>query len=284
MLSAILFLLVTGCVFFLTLVVLGILQRAFERYKERYVVKNMSDLSDMFLFIEPQQILVLNLSLMFAFAALGFWAGGPLFMFMLGVVGFFVPSTAINYYRKRRVKRFNAQLVEALQQMSNALKAGLTFQQAIEAIAKESKPPLQQEFGLFVKEVKLGVSIEDALVNMARRVGSDDLDLVATSTNIARGLGGNMSEMFETIAGTIRERFRLEGKIDALTSQGRMQGWIVASMPLALGLVLNYMRPDLVQPMFEGEKWYFGYLLVVGILLMEAVGILLIRKIVNIDV
>lgn len=284
MLSAILFLLVTGCVFFLTLVVLGILQRAFDRYKERYVVKNMSDLSDMFLFIEPQQILVLNLSLMFAFAGLGFWAGGPLFMFMLGVVGFFVPSTAINYYRKRRVKRFNAQLVEALQQMSNALKAGLTFQQAIEAIAKESKPPLQQEFGLFVKEVKLGVSIEDALVNMARRVGSDDLDLVATSTNIARGLGGNMSEMFETIAGTIRERFRLEGKIDALTSQGRMQGWIVASMPLALGLVLNYMRPDLVQPMFEGEKWYFGYLLVVGILLMEAVGILLIRKIVNIDV
>lgn len=284
MLSAILFLLVTGCVFFLTLVVLGILQRAFDRYKERYVVKNMSDLSDMFLFIEPQQILVLNLSLMFAFAAMGFWAGGPLFMFMLGVVGFFMPSTAINYYRKRRVKRFNAQLVEALQQMSNALKAGLTFQQAIEAIAKESKPPLQQEFGLFVKEVKLGVSIEDALVNMARRVGSDDLDLVATSTNIARGLGGNMSEMFETIAGTIRERFRLEGKIDALTSQGRMQGWIVASMPLALGLVLNYMRPDLVQPMFEGEKWYFGYLLVVGILLMEAVGILLIRKIVNIDV
>lgn len=284
MLSAITFLLVTGCVFFLALVVMGILGRAFDRYKERYVVKNMSDLSDMFLFVEPAQILVLNIALMFLMAGAGLWLGGAMFLFVLGLVGFFLPSSAIRYYRKRRIQKFNTQLVEALQQMSNALKAGLTFAQAIEAISRESSPPLQQEFGLFVKESKLGVSLDDALMNMAKRVGSDDLELVATSTNIARSLGGNMAEMFETISATIRERFRLEGKIDALTSQGRMQGWIVASMPVALGMVLNYMRPDLMQPMFEGEKWWFGYLLLTGIFLMEATGILLIRKIVNIDV
>ncbi len=284
MLSAITFLLITGCVFFLTLVVMGILGRAFERYKERYVVKSMSDLSDLFLFVEPQQILVLNIALMLLLGGLGLWVGGPLLLFVCGLIGFFVPSSAIKYYRKKRIKKFNTQLVEALQQMSNALKAGLTFAQAIEAIAKESNPPLQQEFGLFVKEVKLGVSLEDALVNMAKRVGSDDLELVATSTNIARGLGGNMAEMFETISATIRERFRLEGKIDALTSQGRMQGWIVASMPLALGLILNWMRPDLMQPMFHGQKWWFGYMLLIGIALMEALGIFLIQKIVNIDV
>jgi tight adherence protein B len=93
-----------------------------------------------------------------------------------------------------------------------------------------------------------------------------------------------MAEMFETIGGTIRERFRLEGRIDALTSQGRLQGWIVASMPLALGMVLNYMRPDLIQPMFEGSRAWFGYGLVVGIVLLESIGILLIRRIVDIDV
>src|SRR5690606_16644859 len=120
--------------------------------------------------------------------------------------------------------------------------------------------PLSQEFGLFVKEVKLGVPLEEALVNMARRVGSDDLDLVVTSTNIARQLGGNMAEMFETISATIRERFRLEGKIDALTSQGKLQGWIVASMPLLLGMVLDKMRPDLTEPMFNH---LFGMVLVV---------------------
>lgn len=281
MLSAITFLLVTASIFFLALVVFGILGRAFERYKERYVVKSMSDLSDMFLFIDAQQILILNICLMLVCSALGMWIGGPLLLALFGGMGFLLPSSAVKYYRKRRIKLFNTQLVEALQAMSNALKAGLTFAQAIEQIARESKPPLQQEFGLFVKEVKLGVSIEDALMNMARRVGSDDLELVATSTNIARSLGGNMAEMFETISATIRERFRLEGKIDALTSQGRMQGWIVASMPLALGLVLNYMRPDLMEPMFDH---IFGYVLVAGIFIMEAIGILLIRKIVNIDV
>lgn len=281
MLSAITFLLVTGSVFFLALVVFGILGRAFERYKERYVVKNMSDLSDMFLFIDAQQILILNICLMVVFAAVGMFAGGPLLLALFGGIGFFLPGGAVKYYRARRIKIFNTQLVEALQAMANALKAGLTFAQAVEQIARESKPPLQQEFGLFVKEVKLGVSIEDALMNMARRVGSDDMELVATSTNIARGLGGNMAEMFEITSATIRERFRLEGKIDALTSQGRMQGWIVASMPLVLGMVLNYMRPDLMEPMFDH---YFGYVLVAGIFIMEAIGILLIRKIVTIDV
>lgn len=281
MLSAITFLLVMGSVFFLALVVFGILGRAFERYKERYVVKNMSDLSDLFLFIEPQQVFVLNVSLGAVLAALGLWLGGPLMMALLGGIGFFLPGGSVKYYRARRIKMFNAQLVEALQAMSNALKAGLTFAQTVEQIARESKPPLQQEFGLFVKEVKLGVSIEDALVNMAHRVGSDDMELVATSTNIARSLGGNMAEMFEVISATIRERFRLEGKIDAITSQGRMQGWIVAAMPIVLGFVLNYMRPDLMEPMFDH---IFGYVLVVGIFIMEAIGILLIRKIVNIDV
>jgi len=281
MLASVVFLLVSGFVFFLSLVVLGILQRAFERYKERYVVKSMTDLSDMFLFIDAGQILVLNIALMALLAAVGFWMNGPLFMLVLGTTGFFLPSQAIKYYRVKRIKTFNAQLVEALQAMSNALKAGLTFAQAVEAIAKESKAPLQQEFGLFVKEVKLGVSIEDALTNMARRVGSDDMELVATSTNIARGLGGNMSEMFETIASTIRERFRLEGKIDALTSQGKLQGWVVASMPGVLFLGYNYLRPDLTQPMFEHP---FGYILVAIIIMMELLGILIIRKIVNIDV
>src|SRR5262249_29248151 len=161
---------------------------------------------------------------------------------------------------------FNAQLTDALQQMSNALRAGLTFQQAMDQVGRESSAPLRQEFGLFTKEVKLGVPVEEALVNMAARVGSEDLELVATSTNIARQLGGNMAEMFETIAATIRERFRLEGKINALTSQGKLQGWIVSLMPLAIGLVLNARNPELMEPMFDTA---FGYIVVSGIIALE---------------
>ena len=281
MLAGIVLLLVTGSVFFFALVIFGVLSKAYEQYQERYVVKSMNDLSDMFLFIDPRQMLVLNIACMCLLGILSWVLFNPLLAVAATIFGFFLPMILVKYYRKRRIKKFNVQLVDALQAMSNAFKAGLTFPQAIETVAREAMPPLSQEFGLFVKEVKLGVPLEEALINMGRRVGSDDLALVVVSTNIARQLGGNMAEMFETLSATIRERFRLEGKIDALTSQGRLQGWIVAAMPLVLGLVLNQMRPDLMQPMLDH---IFGYILVVLIAIMELMGILIIRRIVNIDI
>jgi tight adherence protein B len=281
MLAGITLLLVTGAVFFFSLVIFGVLSKAYEQYQERYVVKSMNDLSDMFLFIDPRQMLVLNIAMCCLFGILGYVIFNPLMCVAMTVFGFFLPMMLVKYYRKRRIKKFNVQLVDALQAMANAFKAGLTFPQAVEHIAREAFPPLQQEFGLFVKEIKLGVPLEEALINMGKRVGSDDLDLVVISTNIARQLGGNMAEMFETISGTIRERFRLEGKIDALTSQGKLQGWIVAAMPPMLGVVLNYMRPDLMGPMLDH---IFGYILIFVIAIMEVLGIFIIRRIVNIDV
>ncbi len=281
MLAGIVLLLVTGSVFFFSLVIFGVLSKAYEQYQERYVVKSMNDLSDMFLFIDPRQMLILNIASMCLIGLFSYVVINPLVSIGGTIFGFFLPMLLVKHYRKRRIRKFNTQLVDALQAMANAFKAGLTFQQAIEHVAKEASPPLSQEFGLFVKEAKLGVPMEEALVNMAKRVGSDDLELVVTATNISRQLGGNMAEMFETLSTTIRERFRLEGKIDALTSQGKLQGWVVGAMPLILGMVLNYMRPDLMQPMLDH---IFGYILVAVICVMEILGMLIIRRIVNIDI
>jgi tight adherence protein B len=280
-LPSLVLLLVTGAVFFLSLVIFGVLSKAYEQYQERYVVKSMNDLSDMFLFIDPRQMLVLNIACMALLGILGYVMFNPLLCVALTIFGFFLPMMMVKYYRKRRIKRFNTQMVDALQAMANAFKAGLTFPQAIEHVAREAQPPLSQEFSLFVKEVKLGVPLEEALINMGNRVGSDDLELVVVGTNIARQLGGNMAEMFETMSSTIRERFRLEGKIDALTSQGKLQGYIVGAMPILLGLVLNQMRPDLMQPMLNHV---FGYILVSMIAVMEVLGMLFIRRIVAIDI
>jgi tight adherence protein B len=281
MLPGIVLLLVTGSVFFFSLVIFGVLSKAYEQYQERYVVKSMNDMSDMFLFIDPRQMLILNIASMCLLGIMSYVLLNPLVAVGMTIFGFFLPMILVKYYRKRRIKKFNVQLVDALQAMSNAFKAGLTFPQAIEHVSKEAQAPLSQEFSLFVKEVKLGVPLEEALINMGKRVGSDDLELVVVSTNISRQLGGNMAEMFETISATIRERFRLEGKIDAITSQGRLQGWVVAAMPAILGLVLNAMRPDLMQPMLNHM---FGYVLVLLICIMEALGIFIIRRIVNIDI
>jgi len=223
----------------------------------------------------------MNAAALLLLAAAGCWIGGPLLGTVAGGTGFFAPAIAVRVYRRRRRSSFDAQLTDALQQMANAMRAGLTFQQASEQVARESSAPLGQELGLYTREVKLGVSSEEALVAMARRVGSEDLELVATSTNIARQLGGNLPDMFETISDTIRERFRLEGKIRALTSQGKLQGMIVATLPLWVGLFLDWYRPDLMRPMFEHA---YGYVLVGAIVLLEAIGFVLIRRIVNIDV
>jgi tight adherence protein B len=281
MFAALTLLLTTGSVFFLCLVMFGIFTKAFEQYQERYVTRSMTDMSDMFLFIDARQVMILNICTFFMFAIVGWLVFNPIMCLLLAGVGFFAPMMMVRFYRNRRIKKFNVQMVDALQAMANAFKAGLTFPQAIEHISKESAPPLQQEFSLFVKEIKLGVPLEEALINMGKRVGSQDLELVVVSTNIARQLGGNMAEMFETISSTIRERFRLEGKIDAITSQGRMQGWVVASMPVALFFVLSYLRPDLVEPMMD--HW-FGYVLIAAIAVMEVLGMIIIMKIVNIDV
>lgn len=279
--SALVFLLVAGSVFFLTLVIASVLHRAYEKYQERYVTQDMQSFTEILLFIDARSLFVLSVALMALSATAGALLAGWIITLFMAVAGFAIPIMLVRYYRNKRIQTFSSQLVDALQAMANAFKAGLTFPQAMEHVSREAPNPLGQEFALFVKEVKLGVSLEDALVNMAQRVKSDDLDLVVTSTNISRQLGGNMAEMFETISGTIRERFRLEGKIAALTSQGKMQGWIVAAMPLALGLVLNYMRPDLMEPMLNHM---FGVVMVVLIMISEMLGIWLIRKIVNIDV
>jgi tight adherence protein B len=275
------FIAVTCSVFFLSLAVYQVLVKAFERYKEHYVTKSMTDLSDMFLFIDAGQILVLTGASVVLLGVLGWIFINPAVAILLAAAGAFAPTFLVRFYRARRIKLFNAQLVDALQAMSSAMRAGLTLQQAVEQIAREAPVPLSQEFGLFVKEVKFGVSFEEALVNMAHNVGSDDLDLVVTSANIARQLGGNMAEMFETISATIRERFRLEGKIQSMTAQGKLSGWIVAALPLVLGVVINGMRPDLMEPMLE--HW-FGWVLIASIVIMEALGIFFIRKIVDIDV
>jgi tight adherence protein B len=279
--SAIVLIFVAASVFFGTVIIFSVLRRTYQRYQERYVASAISDLSDMFLFIDSRQMLILNACSVLLLGMTAYVVVNPFAAALAAGSGFFFPRILVAFYRHRRIRKFNAQLVDALQSMASALRAGLTFAQSVEHVSKEAAPPLTQEFGLLIKEVKFGVSMDQALVNLAQRVGSEDLELVVVSTNISRALGGNMAEMFETISGTIRERFRLEGKIDAMTSQGKLQGWVVAAMPLVLGLVLNYLRPDLIGPMLGH---LFGYVLVAAIVVLETLGILWIRRIVQVDI
>ena len=165
--------------------------------------------------------------------------------------------------------------------MANALRAGMTMQLAFESVAKEFGNPISQEFKLLLREVKLGKQFEIALEDLRSRVGSEDLSLLVVSINIARQLGGNITEIFDIISTTLRERFKMEGKIRAMTAQGKMQGVIVSLLPVIVGFVFSLIRPDLMDPFLEDWR---GLSLLAILLMMQVCGAFLIFKITNVDV
>ncbi len=256
------------------------LQRAMKRQRERYLEENLSR-REAVLHLTPNQRVVLALTAALSVAVIGWVVMGLAAGVLLGFCGLFVPGLYIQILTTRRLAEFNEQLVDTLNALSSAFRAGLSFAQAIEAVAEEAENPLGHEFRIAVREMRMGVEIPEALNHVAERTGSDDMALVATSTAVAAGMGGNMAEMFETISRTIADRFRIEGRINALTAMGRMQGIVVALLPFALAIALNWMRPDLMGPMMAHP---FGWALIASILTLDLCGALIIKRIVEIDV
>jgi tight adherence protein B len=279
--DAVVLIFAAAAVFFLMLVVVGVLRRAIDEYTARYVAKHVTDLSEMFFFVNREQLLVLTVALTAAAAAIGILLGSPVITVVLIAAGLLSPTVLVRFYRVRRVKMFDRQLVDALVGMASAFRAGMTLYQAMEEVARSSPAPLGQELALTVREIRLGAGTDEALESLAQRVGSDDLQLVVTGINTARTFGGNMAEMFDTISGTIRERFRIEGRIKALTAQGRLQGVVIGLMPVIVWVAFDFIRPDLTRPMMS--HW-FGIAVVGLVVAMEAIGALLIRRIVAIRV
>lgn len=181
----------------------------------------------------------------------------------------------------RRREKFNFQLPEALATMSNALRAGFSTSQAFDSVVDLGERPMSDEFRILQQQLRIGMSLDDALESMARRVGSDDLTLVTTAILISRKTGGNVTEIFDKIADTIRGRMKIERKVRTLTAQGRMQGLIVSLMPFFLGVAMTAIKPNLMIPFFLSLP---GLAAVVIVFVLILVGWLLIRRIVKIDV
>ncbi|MBX3057788.1 MAG: type II secretion system F family protein [Anaerolineae bacterium] len=214
---------------------------------------------------------------------------------LLAVIGFLVgsrvPPIYINMAASRRMRAFDSQLSDTLNLWVNALRSGYSVLQAMEAIATELPPPVSAEFERVVQEVRLGLSVAQALDNMYRRVPSEDLDLVITAVNIQREVGGNLAEVLDNISFTIRERVRIKGEIRTLTAQGRISGTIISLLPVALGFVLYLINPGYVSELWVKEApWLWpnvipcGYLMLGTSFIMIASGWYAIRKIVSIEV
>ena len=208
--------------------------------------------------------------------------GGQMIAAMIGAIaGFFFPFLLVRMKTARRMKAFNSQLGDALILIANSLRTGYSFMQASDMVAKEMRPPISSEFSRAVKEMNLGVTIEDALGNLGNRINSEDLDLVLTAVLIQRQVGGNLSEVLDNIARTIRERVRIRGEIRTLTAQGRISGIIVSLLPVVLGLVIYLLNPEYVKLLFVHP---FGKIMLGVAGLGQVIGIVVIRRIVDIEV
>ena len=219
--------------------------------------------------------------------------GAPIVLIGIGVVvGFFVPTIYVRQAKGRRLRAFNNQLGDTITLLANSLRSGYSLLQSMEMVSRESPPPVSEEFRRVVQEVGLGLSTQDALSNLFRRVPSDDLDLMITAINIQHEVGGNLAQILDTIGHSIRERVRIKGEIRVLVAQQRISGYVVAGLPIMLAVILAFITPSFMAPLFTiglppfvaepGKEGWICMPVCAGILML--IGFVIIQRIVNIEV
>ncbi|TAN38325.1 MAG: secretion system protein [Verrucomicrobia bacterium] len=263
-----------------------------DGYASTYATETAREFEDIFLFIPAKRLadiarlsaLALFLVIFFTLGEFGSYSGllrGCFFGGIAAVGALLSPRGILYVVKQRRLQRFNLQLLDSLLSMSNALRAGFSILQAFETVVRERRNPISMEYSLFLQQIRLGVRFEDAMRQMEQRVGSEDLTLMVLSIETARQTGGNLTEVFEKIASTIRERMRIQGRIRSLTAQGRLQGIIVGAMPFILMVVLTLLDPVMMSAFFHSQV---GMVLIGTVVIFVTLGGLVIRKIIRIEV
>src|SRR5213080_2351752 len=231
--------------------------------------------------LRTSEYFMIQLASTAVFALIAWWRWGLIQAVIAAVFGYLVPGIYVKYRVGQRLKAFNNQLGDTLTLLSNAIKAGYSFAQAIDTVAKNAVPPIGDEFGRAVREMNLGGSPDEALMNITKRVISPDFDLVATAYSIHRTVGGNLAEILDNIAYTIRERVRIKGEIATLTAQARASGTLITALPIVLAAFMYFVTPTYFRPMFGS---IIGWILLAIGGFMIFVGNLIIRRVVAIEV
>ncbi len=255
--------------------------RAVLLYQSSFITNIGRRLTRNFVLTDPRSLFMLS----FALAAIGGWIGyatlGPAGLIAAAALSLTAPWLFAKHIASKRRKRFVYQLPDALLAMASALRAGCTFSRALELMSERQPAPLNQEFTIVLAEYRVGRPLAESLEEMQRRILSPELQLMNTAINVSRRVGGNLADTLESLARTLQEKAHVEAKIDALTSMGRAQGWVVGLLPIFIGLVLYQQQPARMSLLFT--QWY-GWIVLGVVAAMMTVAAWMIRKIVNIDV
>jgi tight adherence protein B len=259
-----------------------LLSEAAQRLHRANELAATQHFADLFVFVEPRQLALASGFSMALVLATALLCGIPLWLASIpSVIVLIVPRLALAGLRHTRQRRLTRQLPDAMVLLAGALRSGQGLTQAIAQLAEHQAPPLAQELRLLTRKQRLGMPFDRALSELRERVPTPDYALFATAVRVARELGGNLSETLERLSESLRRRLAMEDKIRSLTSQGKLQGWIVGMLPLLLLVALTAMEPVVMREMFVRPM---GWCALATIALLELAGFFVIRRIVRIDV
>jgi tight adherence protein B len=258
-----------------------------QTYKTRTYI--MEKLEFLFIEITPERLTYILLASSVGLGAMvllivgiaGSWILGTILGSFFAFLGFKAPRIIIDFLCERRIKAYSGQMVDGLQLLSNGIRAGLSVPQSLGLIVDEMPPPISQEFNIILQQNRIGVPLEECFENLTKRVPTQDNDMFVSSVNILRETGGNLAETFDTIVDVIRERVRLQQKVDTYTAQGMFQGMVIGAMPYALGLIYYVQDPASMTPLFTKPVGLIMLFFAVG---LDAIGIFVIMKIVKIKI
>lgn len=254
----------------------------FLGYKDTFARETTDKFSELFMFVDVSRYFSFYFAVLIFIPILAYALTMDI---LVGVLFFFAilfsPHFVLRVLAQKRLKKFEKQLPDALVMLSGSLRAGASLSIALDNLIKESPAPLAQEFGIFARERKLGVDMDTAVANMEKRIPLEDLYMCFSALQISREVGGNLAETLESLAETLRRKLAMEGKIDSLTSQGKLQGVVMSSLPLLLMLALMKIEPKSMGLMFSTK---LGWMVFGMIVVMQILGFLAIKKITEIDV
>ena len=272
---------IIAAVFATVIFVVLIARQGVRSYQSAFVATVAAGLKQNFIVANPQALFASSVVLTLVLGTIGYAAIGPVGAVGAAILAGLGPRLTVAYLANKRRQRFVYQLPDALLALASALRAGSNLPKGLELLATRQPPPLSQEFTIVLAEYRIGRQLADSLTDMRKRIATPELDLMNTAMNVSRRVGGNLADTLEALAKTLQEKAHIEGKIDALTSMGRAQGWVVGLLPIFIGFVLYQQQPERMNLMFT--EWY-GWIVLAVIAVMMAMAAWMIRKIVNIDV
>jgi len=252
------------------------------RYQNTFTEQARFNLADIFMFMDPRNLFRFNAAAI-AVVPLLLWllTGNPLLAVVALVLILILPKKIYRWMRERRINQIQQQLPDGLMMIAGSMRAGLGFSPSLESLARDVEPPLAQEFALVLREQRMGVKMEEALAHFSDRVPVADVTLFVSAVNISREVGGNLAESMASLAETLRRRLIMENKVKSLTAQGRLQGIVMAMMPVGIMGFLTVAYPQTMSAMYHTP---LGWAVISFAAVMEYLGYRMCRKITSIDI